>query len=407
VTGQPTPPGQARSARIAWVVFGATAAVGVAALGLAMLNRSAQPLAESVFFLLPVGYALLGALITSRQPGNAIGWLYLVSGLWLGLSAGLLQEYAVYTLVVDPGSLPSASIVLWLQSPALDTLFFLLVSLLLLLFPTGRPLTRRWWVAVWSAAVGAVLGLSQGFQPLHMDAPLKAFDNPFIAHGRLATVLDWAGTASQPLVLAGLLGGVVSAVLRFKRSQGIERLQLRWFAAAVATALATIVATIVSYVLTGRSYDSIAFFVLVTVLPAATGIAILRYRLYEIDVLIRKSLVYACLIAGLAGLYLAGVVGLGALSRLIIHQSGVPAVTASTLIVAAAFQPLRTRIQRAVDHRFYRARYDAARTLDAFSGRLREQIDLEALSDEVLGVVRSSLHPSHATLWLRPTGEGE
>jgi hypothetical protein len=388
--------------RVVWTAFGATVAVSAAALVLDVLDRSAQPLLRnSLALLVPIGYALIGALIVARQPRNAIGCLYAAVGLTLASTAGLAQSYAVYTLVVHPGALPGGAVVLWLQSPALDSLFVLMMTLVLLLFPDGRPLTPRWRIAVWSAVIGAALGLSQAFEPFHIDAPLQSFRNPYIATGWAATLLDWAGAASTLPILAGLVGGIVSVVLRFRRSRGVERQQLRWFATAVVTIVAAVIATIAVYLVTGRAYDGAVFIVWVTVLPASTCFAILRYRLYEIDVIIRRTLVYAALVGCLALLYLGGVFAIQTAVRTVSGQSGTAGVTVSTLLVAAAFQPLRRRIQRAVDRRFYRARYDAARTLEAFSGRLREQVDLETVSDEMLAVVGSALKPAHATLWLR------
>jgi hypothetical protein len=158
-------------------------------------------------------------------------------------------------------------------------------------------------------------------------------------------------------------------------------------------------------VATGRDLSNGLFPIGVVLFPAATAVAMLRYRLYEVDVLIRKTLVYAGLLAGLAAMYLAGVAVLGALFRTVTGQSGTLAVTGSTLLVAAGFQPLRSRIQRAVDRRFYRARYDAARTLDAFSGRLRRQIDLDAIADDLAETAARTMQPRTVTVWLRSTGD--
>jgi hypothetical protein len=393
--------------RLAWTGFGATLVVSALAVTLDVLDRPVQPVLRNALpLLVPIGYALMGALIVARQPGNAIGWLYAAVGLSLSLTAGLAQSYAIYTLLVRPGALPGGNFALWLQSPALDSVFLVMMMLLLLLFPNGRPLTPRWRIAVWAAAIGTVLGLSQAFQPFHIDPPLESFQNPYIATGAAATLLGWAGNASELPLLAGVVCGIVSVVLRFRRSRGVERQQLRWFAAAVVAIVVVVLVTITIYLITGRSYDAAVFIASVAMLPAATGIAILRYRLYEIDVIIRRTLVYTVLVVVLAGLYLGGVTLAGGLLRGVTGGSGTIGVTVSTLAVAAAFQPLRTRIQRTIDHRFYRRRYDAARTLEAFSGRLREQVDIETVSGEVLDVVRETLQPAHATLWLRP-GEAE
>ncbi len=393
----------ARSYKVAWGVFAATIAVTLAAAGLAVLDRSVQPLFPSALgLLIPLGYALIGTLIATRQGENVIGWLFLGVGFTLALTAGLAQNYAIYTLVVNRDRLPAGQVALWLESPAFDSLFFLMMILLLALFPNGQPLTRRWRFAVWLTVIGSILGLSQAFQTFNIDPPLQASHNPFKASGAVAAVLDWAGAASAPLLLVGLLASFASVVLRFRRSRGVERQQLRWFAAAVALMLTTVIAVIAIYAVSGRSYDTAIFIVWVTVPPVATGIAILRYRLYEIDVIIRKTLIYAALAATLALVYLGGISLTTWVFRSVTGQSGALAVTLSTLAVAAAFQPLRTRIQRAVDHRFYRGKYDATKTLEQFNNHLRQQIDLDALHTEVLGVVAETLQPSHTTLWLRP-----
>ena len=206
---------------------------------------------------------------------------------------------------------------------------------------------------------------------------------------------------SGPLLIGSFFAGIACVALRFRRSREIERQQLKWFAAAVMTVLAVIVVVFAVYQATGRNHSDAIFLIGTSIIPVATGLAMLRYRLYEIDVIMRRTVVYSALIVALAALYLGGVALLGWIFRSVTGQSGALAVTVSTLLVAAAFQPLRHRIQRTVDHRFYRRKYDAAVTLDAFSGRLREQIDLDALQTEVLGVVTETLQPSHASLWLR------
>jgi hypothetical protein len=207
----------------------------------------------------------------------------------------------------------------------------------------------------------------------------------------------------------------VSLVVRYRRSGAFERQQIKWLAAAATTATVLYPVGLFSTGAFGTSSGpeplwqriaEAAFLGAFALISISIGVAVLRYRLYGIDVIIRRTLVYAALVGCLAVLYLVGVFAIQAAVRSVSGQSGTLAVTVSTLLVAAAFQPLRTRIQRAVDHRFYRSRYDAARTLEAFSGRLREQVDLETVTDEVLGVVRHTLRPAHATLWLKPPGAG-
>ncbi len=208
--------------------------------------------------------------------------------------------------------------------------------------------------------------------------------------------------AAGLLVPVVMVLGIVSGVLRYRRGGPVERLQIRWFLTAVIVFAVCVVASAVLSAATGIETPDAVFLTLLLMVPVSVGVAILRYRLYEIDVLIRKTLVYAGLVASLAVVYLAGISVLGWAFRSLTGQSGALAVTLSTLAVAAAFQPLRGRIQRAVDHRFYRRTYDAAQILDAFTGKLREEIELDNLHGEVLRAVHSTVQPRHASLWLRP-----
>jgi hypothetical protein len=388
--------------RLPWLLFGVTGAASLGAVVFDVLGQSVQPaMPNALVVIVPLGYALMGALICARQPGNSIGWLYIAVGTGLSVASGLAQGYAVYALLVAPNTLPFGMFALWLSSPAFDSLFFLVLFLLLQLFPDGRPLTHRWRPGVWITVLGSALGLGQAVQHYNLDPPLSSFDNPYIVHGWVARVVDVADVLSSLLLPVGAAVSVISVVLRYRRSRGVERQQLRWFAAAVVAIALLGLLTLGVYLATGSDLSNAIFPVAVTLLPVATSVAILRYRLYEIDVLIRKTLVYGCLVAGLAACYLSGIILLGALSRSVSGESGTVAVTLSTLLVAVGFLPLRRRIQRTVDRRFYRSRYNADRSLELFAGRLREQIDLEALRAEVLGVVHDTLYPQHASLWLR------
>jgi hypothetical protein len=391
--------------RLASIGVVLTAAFCLAAAVFDVLDRSVQSLWPSApALLVPLLYTMIGALIARRQPHNAIGWLFVVVGTSFALTAGAAQSYAIYTLLVNPGALPGGYPALWLASPAFDSLLFLWMFLLLALFPTGRPLTPRWRPAVWLIAIGSLLGLAQAFEPYNIDPPLDSFQNPYIAHDG-ARMLDWSGTLSTAMLLAGILATVASVALRYRRSCGVERQQLKWFYAAVMMLVLLVILAIAIYVATGADISNGLFPIGVVLFPAATAVAMLRYRLYEVDLLIRKTLVYACLLASLAAMYLAGVALLGAIFRTATGQSGTLAVTGSTLLVAAGFQPLRSRIQRAVDHRFYRARYDAAHTLVAFSGRLRRQIDLDAIADDLAETAARTMQPRTVTVWLRKAGD--
>ena len=392
----------ATAGRLARASVIATTLLVVVSVGLAWANRSVEgPVLEVALGVVLIVYAVIGSLIVSRQPSNAIGWLFCGVAVYQAALAGVAHGYAVFSLVTKPGGQSIASVALWLQSAGLDSLFFLMVILLLLLFPTGKPLTPRWRIAVWASAAGAVMGLAASLRPYTIEPPLEAFHNPLIIGGTMGAVLSVAANCSFALFLLCFVAGVVSVALRFHRSRGIERQQMKWFVAGVGLELVVITLTILAAV-AGYPPTNLTFYVVITVLPVTVGIAILRYRLYEIDVIIRRTLVYGALIATLAALYLGSISLIGWVLRSATGQSSALAVTLSTLAVAIAFQPLRHRIQRAVDHRFYRRKYDAAHTLEQFDNRLREQVDLDALHTEVLTVLTDTVQPSHATLWLRP-----
>jgi hypothetical protein len=250
-----------------------------------------------------------------------------------------------------------------------------------LLFPNGSVPGRRWRPVAWID--GFVL--AGVFVAAAADIEV------------LGVVFVVAAIALVPVSLA-------SVVVRYRRAESTERLQLRWCVFAVCAAFAGFI--LVSLLASVVEWVQFLYIFVYALLPIAVAIAMLRYRLYEIDVIIRRTLTYAFLVAALAVVYLGGVTAVGALLRQLTGSSSVLAVTLSTLVVALAFQPLRRRIQRAVDHRFARARYDASQAVEGFSGRLREQIDLDALSAELVAVVRRTVQPSQASLWLRPS-EGD
>ncbi|HEY3477965.1 MAG TPA: hypothetical protein VGL02_03615, partial [Streptomyces sp.] len=284
-------------------------------------------------------------------------------------------------------------------------------TFLLLLFPDGRLLGRRWRYVGWTSAVAmvvGVMGLILNPGPLG-DAGYPGVQNP-LGVDALGPVLDVSWVAIFVVVVM-MVASAASLVVRYRRARGPERQQVKWLAAAAAGVAAVYAVVVpVGALVDPSSQDTPAWLSAAQtasllsfgLIPVAIVFAVLRYRLYEIDVIIRRTLVYAVLVAVLAALYLGGVTLVGGLLRDITGGSGAIGVTISTLAVAAAFQPLRARIQRAVDHRFYRARYDAARTLEAFSGRLRDQFEIDAVSGEVLDIVRQTLQPAHATIWLKP-----
>ena len=339
-----------------------------------------------------VSAAAVGALVASRRPRHPVGWLLLGVGLAVVVSV-LSEPYVKYGLLVRPGSVPGArSLVPLLYSTWLVGLGC--AGFVLLLTPTGSlPSPRwRWWARVAAAApVLVVLGFAVQPDPMapeYLGNPLAV---PALAPGLLVATL-----AGIVVIVAGLVVGAGSLVLRFRRAHGTDRLQLRWLALAAACAPALLLAALVAGVL-GRDAVVLASLSLcVALLPLATGAAILRYRLYDLDRIISRTLAYGLLTVLLGLGYAAVVLGLG---RLLPEGSSL-VVAAATLAVAAVFQPARRRVQGAVDRRFNRRRHDAARILDGFCVRLRDQVDLDTLTAEVL--VDQTMQPTQASLWLRP-----
>jgi hypothetical protein len=338
-------------------------------------------------------FAAVGALIASRHPGNPIGWLFLGVAMTTGLG-GLSHGYADYWLAEDIG--PD-----WLGETAaaygeLSWIPFILVpaTFVLLLFPDGRLPSRRWRFVAWCAAAGmAATFLGQALRPGPIpDFPTVA--NPYGIGGPLDDVLQIVGGL---LLFVGVVGSALSLILRFRRARRDQRQQIKWLALAGGVTGATLVIVVPVYDVLGETVSNASIMLSVLGLPAAVAMAILRHRLYDIDVVINRTLVYGALTATLAGTY----VGLVLLLQLALSPGSDLAIAASTLAVAALFRPARARIQAIVDRRFYRRKYDAQRTLEGFSARLRDEVDLAALGVELNGVVRDTFQPAHVSLWLR------
>ncbi len=339
-----------------------------------------------------IAFTMIGAIVAIRRPSNLIGRFLLASGVLWALTE-LEFEYAVYAIAGRPTPLPGGMFLAWLGSWEW-TVNVGLYPVLFVIFPDGRISTpaRRAVIAA-SAVVTALLAFDFAFRPGPLQ--LNAFvENPFTPVPR--DVIDAANIASLAITFPMVIVAAGILIRRFRRSVGVEREQLKWLAFA---AVPVVLIGPLSGIVPGKPIQVLGSLVQLA-LPAAIGIAVLRYRLYDIDVLINRSLVYGALSAVLAATYFGTVVLCQALLRPLVGGSEL-AVAVSTLVTLALVQPLRRRIEDAVDRRFYRSRYDAARTLDAFNVRLRDEVDLDAVRTELVSAVRDTVQPAHASVWLR------
>jgi hypothetical protein len=378
--------------RLAWGL--ATTSALLFAAGMALYGVGTGAHAGKVLsFLIILGFSGVGALVASRQPRNAIGWIFCGAALGGALST-LGDAYAWYWLDGHAASEGLAKVSASYASVGWMPEVLLPITFLLLLFPDGRLLTPRWRPVAWCAALGmAGAFVTTALTPGALE-DFPQIQNPFGIHSGLRDALEGL---SFLLLLIGLVGAPLSLYLRLRRASGQLREQIKWLVWAGAVASVTLVIGTAGYDVWGEAISNVAILLSVLGLVVATGIAILRYRLYDIDVVINRTLVYAVLTATLAGAYLASVL----LLQLVLSPSSDLAIAGSTLAVAALFQPARRQIQAAVDRRFYRRRYDAARTLERFGGRLRDEVDLDSLGAELRGVVAETMQPAHVSLWLR------
>ena len=391
----------------AWLAWSLCAlALTLTALALLLLDRNlAHPNAYVYDYWLDntlgaISYVPVGALIAARRPANPVGWLLCLWG--VALSIGHFSaQYAIYALLAQPRSLPAGEAMAWIASWILPIIIGVQVFAYLL-FPTGRLPSRRWKWFAWLIVVFVVAGLITSAFSFGANAGLGPIANPLGVKG-------FSRAYDVVLNMLPILYGAValSLFVRMRRAAGVERQQIKWFAYAAA---ATIVGIVLAYLIpdiiaTPRWFDRAGFALNIAVMPAipvSIGIAILRYRLYDIDVIINRTLVYGSLTATLVALYFGGIVVLQRIFVLLTGEQSTLAVVASTLLIAALFNPLRHRIQGFIDRRFYRKKYDAKRTLEAFSAKLRDETDLDALGDDLVGVVAETMQPAHVSLWLRP-----
>jgi hypothetical protein len=387
----------------AWSMWALSSALTALSLFLLILTSSYANVEIFDYWVestvIPLSCSTVGALIASRHPENPTGWIFCA----LGLAAGVRHfgaEYAIYALLAEPGSLPFGEALAWVTS-WIRVPYFSLFVFVALLFPDGRLPSSRWrwvaWLTTIVVAVGTILvafspGATRGLGPISNPLGIESVPNVV----RLVELLIFA---------LGLVAGG-SLFARLPYATWVERQQIKWFAYAITvTASGAILTYTVGEALGIPWVRGLGFVVVMAGLvgiPTSVGIAIFRYRLYDIDILINRTLVYGALTALLVAVYVGSVVSLQGALRALTGQESQLAVVASTLLIAAIFNPLRRRVQAFVDRRFYRRKYDARKTLEAFSAKLRDETDLDALSDELVGVVRETMQPAHVSLWLRP-----
>jgi hypothetical protein len=412
-SGRAGPSGLGRSAVwLAWALWTLAVAQVVAGLLLANLNRLGveRLFAEFVVSQITatVAFATVGALIVTRRPGNSIGWLFAVIGVGSGMGAWIGQ-YTRYTLFTEPGALPAGTLVSWLVFWAWMPFVVLAIVFLPLLYPTGRLPSPRWRPVAGLAIVAMVLlTLSSAITPGPIDSSLPDVSNPYPLEGHDSLLAALSGVAVA-LMAASLASAIAAQVTRYRRARGDERAQIKWFAYATVLLVGSFAipvaigypdfsgSTLPAGIMLALAYPG---------LPVATGIAILRYRLWDIDWIINHTLVYAVLSGLLLASYGLSVITLQGIFRAVTGQRSELAIILSTLLVAVLFQPLRRWVQRFIDRRFYRRRYNATRTLADFGAHVRDEIDLPVLTGALVSVVRETMQPTTISLWLPESSAG-
>jgi hypothetical protein len=391
----------------AWLAWSLWAlCVGLFALTLVLLlitppirNTWSEAWPEALSVLLRVmelTFPTVGALIASQRPKNPIGWILCGTGLFTGVRS-FAEAYADFGLVGRPGVLPAAEYMAWLWSWPRVPVAGLASALVLVVFPDGKLLNRSWWAVVWMAVGGsALVALFMALDP--------SWNNPLaLERGVFKDLVEPLGRIGFVLLIVSWFCAAMALLIRVDKGSPVERQQIKWLAYFAILLFVGFAFVVAGWFGNNWSYFgellSIAAF---NCLPVGVGIAILKYRLYDIDLLINRTLVYGALTGILALVYLGGVVALQALFRYLTGQGSQLAIVASTLAIAALFGPLRRRIQAFIDRRFYRRKYDAAKTLEAFSAKLRDETDLDALRADLVGVVGETMQPAHVSLWLRP-----
>jgi hypothetical protein len=399
----------ASSQRRVWLLWGLIMALLVAQMALWLTNNTLRLQSFSPFPLLVPGFATVGAIVVARHRGHAVGWLFLAIAAATSLG-GFCEAYAIRAYLT--GTLPAGDVLLWVTN-WLGGLGFLPLGLLLLVFPTGRLPSRRWrpvlWVLVGSAAYQVFKCMFEPVLGLQVSqSETVQIANPVASVALVSRVILPYSVAVLSSV-AALATAALAPLVRYRRAGQVERQQLKWLVFVLAVGvLGGLAAASLTYVVPGVA-NALAVLVAIELalgIPFAVGAAILRYRLYDIDRLINRTLVYGLLTALLGSVYVGAVLVLGQLFGGVTRDPPSWTVAGATLAVAALFQPARHRIQTVVDRRFNRRKYDAAETIDTFGARLRDQVDLDTVSTELLAVVDQTMQPTQVSLWLRPSAAG-
>jgi hypothetical protein len=402
------------AAWMAWSVWALCVVLFASPVLLDFFNSSVPtrsgPISNLYIAVALLAYPTVGAIVASRRPNNLVGWILCAIGLLFGVEA-FAEAYPYYALAAGSDSLPGGVYMAWFSAKSLWLLgLFLGSALLVLLFPNGRLLSRSWRAVVWLAVGGsAITAFAHATSPGRIS-PYR-IRNPFGIERDPRSILELLGDLGAATVLVCCVLAVISVFVRLQSAQGEERQQIKWFAYAAAVLLSTFFLGLplagVIGAMGGGWAAQVPLVIGVLAIPAAVGVAMLRYRLYDIDRIINRTLVYGALTALLAAGYVATILALQGIGDLVFQapfraflgQESALATVAATLAMAALFSPMRRRLQSFIDRRFYRRKYDARKTLEAFSAQLRDETDLEALSDDLVGVVRETMQPAHVSLW--------
>src|ERR687889_1357591 len=401
------------AAWLAWSLVVLSVVLLVGGLSFALMTRSSVPERPYdglvTLSVLALAFSVVGAIIASRQPRNAIGWIFCSVGVTIGFSS-FAGDYAEFWLASGFGRGVLGETAAWFSSWSWTLLVYLPTSFLLLLFPDGRLPSPRWRPVAWCAVLGLIgFVASTALNP----GPLEDFPQITNPYGVDSPILGAVAVAGVILAAASMVASAVSLIVRTRRAGRVERQQIKWLAYGGALAVGAIfVAGVIATIWSADVGIALISIGLLGV-PIFTGVAIARYRLYDIDLLINRTLVYAALTALLAAGYFPTVMALQGIAsvvyqapfRAFLGQESALATVAATLAMAALFGLLRRRIQYFIDRRFYRSKYDAAKTLEAFNSRLRNETDLDDLSNDLVGVASATMQPAHVSLWLRPDPE--